>query len=57
MQIALFVVTVFMFLASSSVGATLIAADQPTFDPTVAISNFNQFKTNIDSKLNKLTRI
>ncbi len=57
MQIALFVVTVFMFLASSSVRATLTAADQPTFDPAVAVSNFNQFKTNIDSKLNKLTRI
>ncbi|EFX75529.1 hypothetical protein DAPPUDRAFT_306721 [Daphnia pulex] len=48
MQIALFVGTIFMFLASSSVRATLIAADQPTFDPAVAVSNFNQFKTNID---------
>ena len=56
MHIALFVVTVFMFLASSSVQASLIAADQPTFDPAVAVSNFNQFKTNIDSKFD-LTRI
>jgi hypothetical protein len=49
-HIFLFVVTVFMFPAWSSVHATLIATDQPTFDPTVAVSNFNQFKNNIDSK-------
>jgi hypothetical protein len=48
--IGLFVVTVIMFLASSSVQATLLAADQPTIDPAVAVSNFDQFKTNIDSK-------
>ncbi|XP_057375301.1 uncharacterized protein LOC130696235 [Daphnia carinata] len=42
----LFVVTI--LTATASVHGTLTAADQPTFNPTVAISNFNQFKTNLD---------
>ncbi|KAI9553908.1 hypothetical protein GHT06_019178 [Daphnia sinensis] len=42
----LFVVTI--LTATASVHGTLTTADQPTFDPTVAISNFNQFKTNLD---------
>ncbi|KAK4007940.1 hypothetical protein OUZ56_013101 [Daphnia magna] len=40
----LFVVT----MLTASVHGTLTAEDQPTFDPTVAIANFNQFKTNLD---------
>lgn len=44
-------VTVLMFLvAPLAVHGTLVSDDKVTFDPALAVTNFNQFKTNIDSR-------
>lgn len=51
MRMSLILLVFTLFIGFSSATVSLISPDRPTYDPTVAVTNFNQFKTNLDSKL------